>query len=56
MKKLSYNEQMKTNGGRKLCFQINGYIGKKVYDCAFKRYNHYDYYMGKSGKWYNYGA
>lgn len=55
MKKLSYNEQMKTNGGRKVCFYINGYIGAKGIDARNRKKVHYDYYMGRSGRWYKYG-
>ncbi|MCH5296711.1 MAG: hypothetical protein J1E85_03475 [Ruminococcus sp.] len=58
MKHLSYNEQMKTNGGRTVCVKTSIYKGSAVnhyFQILFWSTTHKDYYMGKQAIWYCYG-
>lgn len=58
MKKLSYNEQIKTNGGKTVCVKKQKYMGSAVnhyVQILFWSKTHKDYYMGKQAIWYCYG-
>lgn len=57
MKKLAYNEQMNTNGGRTVCCYTYKYMGKAIKHTVYWWFwssSHKDYYINKC-PFYNYG-